>query len=237
MQRDKLFPKPNGLKIMQGMNPGWCHRNPEKINQRRERELGTQAVISIGRIRGVMSTPDCPVRRDDGRCSPPKKGCLFPHFLTVIQRGWRLRTRRALFLQTVPFHLHKKMLFFPGHTCLVFHIWPLGHQSESSDSAPAAKPGSSLLGTVSAQEAWGAESSPGDVTHRTPSSDTGEGSRRVGELEHMQSIFLSFLSFSFSFSFFFFSSFLQQYPLSKLGSGVQALCLRLQIKMEQGGRQ
>lgn len=80
MQRDKLFPKPNGLKIMQGMNPGWCHRNPEKINQRRERELGTQAVISIGRIRGVMSTPDCPVRRDDGRCSPPKKGCLFPRF-------------------------------------------------------------------------------------------------------------------------------------------------------------
>lgn len=75
-----------------------------------------------------------------------KKKCVYVPVLMVIQRAWRLRTRRALFFQTMTLYLHKKMMFFLGHTCLVFHIWPLGHQSESSDSAPAAKLGSCFWG-------------------------------------------------------------------------------------------
>lgn len=115
---------------------------------KRSAEPGNQAGISTRGTREVMppvqlqplcnceATPGCSAQRGAGRCSPPKK-CV--SISMVIQRAWRLRTRRASFFQTAPLHSHKKMMSFPGHACLVFRICPLGHQSESSDSAPTAK--------------------------------------------------------------------------------------------------
>lgn len=162
------------------MNPDWCDRELEN-SIRGEWESCRSRLYSWNERGGVPSpvASSMPLGShhwvfclERGRKALPskkkKKMCVYFAVLMVIQRAWRLRTRQALFFQTMPLHLHKKKMFFLGHSRLVFCIWPLGHQSESRFS-PGCKAGQLLLGTGSAREVWGPKLlSQGDVTHRTP---------------------------------------------------------------------
>ena len=138
-----------------------------------------------------------------------KKGCVYFAVLMVIQRAWMLKTRRALFFQTMPLHLRKKIMFFLGHTRLVFCIWPLDISLKAAIQpwlqSWAAAPGDRQCpGGVGAQVVVprGQDPQNSSIKHR-------EGVTLGWRIStHAKKA----LSFPFS------SSFLQQYSLSKLGS-------------------